>query len=200
MQVADKHRDVRSTAVLAVVCAFLQLAIAPNLTLANGAANFALVFAACVALTQGGGSSVVAGFVAGLLFDLTTTGPVGLMAFCLTVCAYALGLEGRNRMAGEFASSLLTFVVAAFGVSLVYGLAMLLVGEASSLLDVLVYRTLPTTLLTSIGFVPFALVLSRVRVGGSGSSLGSGGLGSGASLGKGKGSGLGGKHLTTRGL
>ena len=200
MQVADKHRDARSCAILAVICGVLQLAIAPNLTLGNGVANVMLVLCACVALTQGGGRGVVVGFCAGLFFDLTSTGPVGLMAFCLSVCAYVLGLEGRNRMAGELVGSLLVFAVADLAVCLVYNLAMLLVGDATSVVDAIVYRTLPTALLTLVFFLPFAFVLSRTRVRPSGSGLGSGSTVGGASLGRGRGSGLGGKHLTGRGL
>lgn len=172
MQVADKNRDARSTVLLAVLCAVLQLALAPNVGIGNGRANFALIFAACVALSQGGRRGVVAGFLAGLFFDLCTTGPVGLMAFCLTVSSYLLGTECRNRMAGDLASSVALFSASALGVSLVYHLAMLLVGQADSLIDVIVFRTLPTTLLTVVFFLPFAYYFSRVRA--SGSSLGGG--------------------------
>ena len=54
MQVADRNRDIRTIVVLAVVCLVLQLALAPNVGLGNGRANFALVFCACVALSRGG--------------------------------------------------------------------------------------------------------------------------------------------------
>ena len=167
MQVADRNREARTLVVLAVVCLVLQLALAPNLALGNGRANFALVFAACVALNQGGQRAVVAGFVAGLVFDLATTGPVGLMAFCLTVASYLIGLGGRGRMAGDLASAATSFAVASLAVSLVYHLAMLLVGQASSLIDVIVFRTVPTALLTFVAFLPFAYYFSRVRTSGA---------------------------------
>lgn len=170
MQVADKNRDMRSTALLVVLCAVLQLALAPNLGLGNGRANFALVFSACVALSKGGRMGVVCGFLSGLFFDLSTTGPIGLMAFCLTISSYVLGIEGRNRMAGDLAASMALFSAAALAVSFVYHLAMLLVGQASSIVDVVVFRTLPTTALTIVTFVPFAYYFSRVRA--SGPSLG----------------------------
>lgn len=173
MQVADRNRDMRTIVVLAVVCLVLQLALAPNVGLGNGRANFALVFCACVALSRGGKRAVIAGFVAGLVFDLSTTGPVGLMAFCLTCASYLMGLEGRDRMSGDLASAATTFAVAALGVSFVYHLAMLLVGQADSLIDVLVFRTIPTALLTFVAFLPFAYYFSRVRSSG-GASLGGG--------------------------
>lgn len=169
MQVADRNRDARTTAVLAAICFVLQIALAPNFGLGNGRANFALVFAACIALAQGGKRAVIAGFAAGLVFDLSTTGPVGLMAFCLTGASYLMGLEGRDRMSGDLASSATTFAAAALGVSFAYHLAMLLVGQASSILDVLFFRTLPTALLTFVAFLPFAYYFSRVRSSGGGS-------------------------------
>lgn len=173
MQVANRSRELRTTAVLAVVCLVLQLALAPNVALGSGRANFALVFAACAALTKGGRRGVLCGFVAGLLFDLTSTSPIGLMAFCLTVTSFVLGLGQRDRMAGDLTGSVASFSAAALAVSLVYHLTLLLVGQATSLLDVIVFRALPTALLTVIAFLPFAYVLSRVRVSG-GSSLGGG--------------------------
>lgn len=158
---------------LGVVCAVLQLALAPNLGLGNGRANFALIFSACVALQMGGRRAVVAGFLSGLFFDLSTTGPVGLTAFCLSVSSFLLGSEERNRMAGDLATTMALFSGACLAVSLAYHLAMLLVGQADSIIDVVVFRTLPTALLTVVCFFPFAYYFSRVRVAGP--SLGGGG-------------------------
>jgi len=59
MQISDKNREARGIALTAIICAVLQLAIAPNVGLGNGRANLALVFAATVALTSGGGRAVV---------------------------------------------------------------------------------------------------------------------------------------------
>ena len=191
MQVADKGRDVRGTVILAAVCLVLQLAVAPNVALGNGHANFAMIFSACVALQAGGSRGVVAGFLAGLVFDLSATSPVGLMAFCLTVSSFVLGIEQRNRMAGDLASSMAHFCASALAVSLVYHLAMLLVGQGGSLIDVIVFRTLPTAFLTIVFFVPFAYYYSRVRATGAG-------IGGPGTLTRG--SGHGGTHFTRRGL
>ena len=187
MQVADKNRDRRGTLILAIVCAVCQLALAPNIGIGNGRANFALIFTACVAFNVGGKRGVLAGFFAGLFFDLSTTGPVGLMAGCCAAAAYLMGQEGRNRMAGEFGATVAEFSVATLVVSLIYHFAMLVVGQSSSLLDVLVLRTLPTALLTIIAFLPFSWFYSRSTGGGPSLSMG----------GRHRG---GGSHLSTRGL
>ena len=187
MQVADKNRDRRDTLILAVVCAVCQLALAPNIGIGNGRANFGLIFTACIAFNVGGRRGVLVGFFAGLFFDLSTTGPVGLMAGCCAAAAYLLGQDGRNRMAGEFAATVAEFSIATLVVSLVYHFAMLMVGQSFSLLDVLVLRTLPTAFLTIVAFLPFAWFYSRSTGGGPSLSMG----------GRHRG---GGSHLSTRGL
>lgn len=181
MQVANRNRETRTTVVLAVLCLVLQLALAPNVALGNGRVNFALVFTACFALTHGAArSTVVAGFLSGLLFDLSSTSPIGLMAFCLTATGYVLGQSAREQAVGDLASSVVSTAAASLAVALVYHLAMLLVGQTSSIIDALFLRALPTALLTLVAFLPFAYYFSRVRTHGP--SLG-GGRHSSASLG-----------------
>ena len=166
MQISDKNKDVKGLVLLAVICLVLQLALAPNIGLGNGRANFALIFVAVIALSQGGGNAVIAGFVAGLLFDLSSTGPIGLMAFCLSVTGLVLGGEGRNRMAGDFGGSVVYTALASLGVSLVYSIAMLASGQTSSFVDAIFLRALPTTLLTLVAFLPFAYYYSRIKSSG----------------------------------
>ena len=170
MQVADRNRSHRTIVVLAVVCAVLELALAPNVALGLGRINFALVFAGCMAFSFGGRTGVISGFAAGLFFDLCTTGPIGLMALLCTVSAYLLGAEVRNKIATEPGHTVVEFAIATVIVSLLYHLMMLVMGDGSSIFDALFLRTVPTALLTVIAYLPFMLVLSR-RDGG-GSSLG----------------------------
>lgn len=172
MQISDKNRDKRSIALLALICAVLQLALAPNVGLGNGRANIALVFAVTVALTVGGPRATIAGFAAGLFFDLASTGPVGLMALLLSVVSYVLGSEGRNRMAGDFGAALLQFLAADLAVCVLHAVGMMLAGQGSGIVDALFLRALPTAALTLVAFLPFAYFESRVRT--SGPNLGGG--------------------------
>ena len=186
MQIQDRNRQRRTIVVLAVICGVLQLSFAHVIGLGSGHPNFALVFALCMALTRGGTTGVVCGFAAGLFFDLTTTGPMGLMALLLTVCAYLIGYKVRNGLAENTQAALVQGAIASFGVSLVYSLAMLVTGDASSILDVVVFRALPTALLSFLAFIPFALVLSR---------RGRQGMASGGAIGRTLGSRRGGRGL-----
>ena len=154
MQISDKNREARGIALTAIICAVLQLAIAPNVGLGNGRANLALVFAATV------------------FYDLSTTGPIGLMALLLSVCGFALGGEGRNRLSGEFASGILLFVVADLIVNVGYGLGLMLAGQGGGFVDAVFLRALPGALLSLVCFLPFAYFETRIRT--SGPSLGGG--------------------------
>ena len=136
MQISDKNREARGIALTAIICAVLQLAIAPNVGLGNGRANLALVFAATVALTSGGGRAVVCGFFAGLFYDLSSTGPIGLMALMLSV------------------------------VNVGYGLGLMLAGQGGGFVDAVFLRALPGALLSLVCFLPFAYFESRIRTSG----------------------------------
>lgn len=161
MQVKDSNKNRRDYGLLAGICLLVQVAVAPNIGLGNGRANMALVFCGIISLAMGGKTAVICSFFAGLLFDLSTTGPIGLMSCILTVASFFVGSEARNRIADDFVGSMQLFGGLAGAVSLVYHVTMLLLGEASGLVDVLFMRTLPTTILSVIAFAPFAYLISR---------------------------------------
>ena len=165
MQVKDRNKNRRSIGALALVALFCQLGLAPAIALGGGHPNFAFVFAAVIALSIGGGTGVAIGFVAGLVYDLSTTGPIGLMALLLTVSSYILGMEVHDRIAEEPVMTLIPFSVAALVVSLVYGLLALAFGMGESLFDAIFLRALPSALLTIIVYLPFLIILGRVRRG-----------------------------------
>lgn len=175
MQVKDSNQRRKRIVFLAVLCAVLQLALAPNVGILSGRINFALIFGACIALSQGGPAGVFAGFFSGLFFDMCATSPVGLMALLLTASCYLMGTGVRNRFAEDASESLRLFAIGNAAVQIGYGLAQLMVGEASSLVEVLAFRAIPSFVLNLIAFIPFMMLMSR-RDGGSmfrgGSSFG----------------------------
>lgn len=171
MQVKDKNKNRKSVGVLALVCLLLQLALSPNIALGNGHPNFAFVFAAVCALTIGGRTGVACGFGAGIIYDLTATSPVGLMALLLTCAAYGLGIEARDRIADNPVTTFIPVTIAALCVFSLYHMTMLLVGLSANIIDALLLRTIPSVLLTVLAYVAFALALGR-RHGGGGPALG----------------------------
>ncbi|MGI6755387.1 MAG: rod shape-determining protein MreD [Atopobiaceae bacterium] len=162
----DANRSRYGNIILALICFVLQLALAPNLTLGAGRFNFALIYAFCIAFLIGGRRAVIHGFMAGLIFDLATTGPFGLMTLLLCVMSYLLGLEGRNRFADGLGAALSSFAVSSFAVILIYHLTMLALGDASSLADVLIWRVLPSFALSFVAFCIFAWYFARDAAAG----------------------------------
>lgn len=171
MQINDRSQNTRNIGILAAICFVCQVAFCPYIGIASGHPNFALILALIVSLSIGGRTAVICGFSAGLVFDLSTTGPIGLMAFLLTVMSYILGIEGRDRLGEDALLTIVPTVAATAAVSLAYNLTMLLVGQSVSVIDALVFRTLPTIILTLVCYVPFYLVNGRSRKAG-GMSLG----------------------------
>ena len=159
MQINDSRRNKKSLFALGLLCAFLHLAIAPNIALFQGRANFALIFAMLIAFSQPGKNVIWVGFLSGLFFDLTTSGPVGLMAFELTCATYYICIQDRNRMGDSSGDLMKTFIGIAFVVSFIYGIAMLFVGVSTSFIQTVFLRCLPTTILDCIAFIPFMYVL-----------------------------------------
>lgn len=161
MKFKDSSRYRRDFTVLALICLVVQIAVAPYIGLGNGRVNMALVFAGIVSLLVGGRTGVLYGFCAGLIFDLSTSGPIGLMSFLLTITSFVAGSEVRNRIGDNFAGAMRAFFWMDAFVSVLYHVAMFLVGEATSVMNVLLFRTLPTLVLTMLAFAPFAYLFSQ---------------------------------------
>lgn len=164
MPAVDKNTKRHTTVALAVICVLLQLIIAPNVSFFGGTINFMLIFSALIAQFIGGRYGTVAGFCAGLFFDFCSTNPLGLMAFLLTGSSYVLGMEVRNKLNDDTSVSITQFSFAAFAVSGVYALALVMV-EHAGFIEALFMRALPTAIVTIICYLPFVTVLSRNRAG-----------------------------------
>ena len=173
MQINDTNKQRRSHIVLAIGCFLLQVMLSPNVGMEYGRINFAVIYAGVYALAVGGRQAIIAGFLSGLLYDALTTGPLGVMGCLFTIMCYALGLEERNRFSDGFVSSLSAFGVAAFLVFVFYHIALSLLGDTASFIDILFMRVLPSFALTFVCFLPFAYYQVRKSVGMRGKHAGS---------------------------
>ena len=175
MIVNDQASSRRISAVLAVVLAVLQLALVPNVGILGGRANLALVLAACACLGGEVRSAPVIGCLSGLFYDMTGTGPIGLMALLLTLLAWAYAATGRTRVADDVPAALAIFAPSAVGVGVVYALILLATGQASSFVDVVFLRAVPGAALDCLAFWIVGTLLSRMPgASSSGLSLGGG--------------------------
>lgn len=186
MIVNDTSKNKRSLVILGIVLGVLQLAVVPNVALVGGRCNLALVFVALACLGGSAASAPAIGFGAGLFYDLAGSGPIGLMALLLTLLGFALASAGRSRVSDDPAASVTIFVPASLLVGFLYAIVLLVVGQASSFVEVVFLRALPGCVLDVVAFAVCAFVLARFGSSPSG-------------FGGGKGS-RGGSRFSTKGL
>lgn len=143
-------------------CILLHLALAPHINLAGGRINFMLVLTAVLAISGESRSLVYIGFFSGLLYDLTTTGPVGLMALLLAVMGYVVALMSRGLSSGLGMETLRVVVVAVLAVNVVYAVCLVVLGVESSALMSVVGHGLTSSLLDLVACIPL-LILGGAR-------------------------------------
>lgn len=139
----------------AAIACLLQVVIAPQISIAQVMPNFLVIWALLVAVTRARVGNIVLPFVLGLLFDLMTGGPLGAMAFCLTLFAVASSALFVAIDNDTLFVSLTALAVGILLVELSYGIGMLLLGYEASFVDALVYRIVPCFIYDTI--IAFAL-------------------------------------------
>lgn len=177
MKLNNQAPSHRSTVILGIVLALLQLSVVPNVGILGGRANLALVFVACACMGADTPKAPVIGFLAGLFYDLAGSGPVGLMALLLTVVAWLLSSTGRSSVAEDLPSALALFAPVALVVALVYAIVLLVSGQASSFVDAVFLRGLPGAVLDCVCLAVCGVVLSRVGTTRPGGGMSLGGRG-----------------------
>lgn len=154
----------------AFVALLLQILVVPHMTLFGGMAmpNVLVIFVMLVAVTRPAQFGPVLPFVLGLLFDLIGGGPVGAMAFSLTVFSMAVSaiiLRANNDTA------FVALVLLALGLLLVelsYGVFLMLFGYRVDLLAALAYRIVPCFLYDAVvAAVLFPLASRFLQSGGA---------------------------------
>jgi len=153
---------------LALLGAFvLQAGLAPYLTIAGVTPNFLLLVVLTVALTEGPVTGATSGFIAGLLFDLLGSGPVGPMALVLAATGYLAGLLHEQMFAEGWLLPLTVFFVAALASEVAYSALLIMLGEGESFWMGLLTKCLPSavynTVLALLVYPWLARVLRRER-------------------------------------
>lgn len=158
-------RDGIAVAVGAAIAVLAQIIIAPNIALFSAMPNFVVVYALLVAIVRPGASGPVLPFVLGLVFDLVSGGPVGAMAFLLVLVTFLASRAFVVLDNDTLFMPLVTFVVGALVVEVLYGAFLLALGFDASFLEVFLYRALPCALYDSVvGLILYPLA-TRVLAG-----------------------------------
>lgn len=167
-----------------VVCIFLQVAVAPAISIGGCSPDFLLIPVLLVSLHSGVALGSLAGFGLGLLEDFIGDGAVGCMALAFTLIALIVGLAAAGVDLTTPALQAVVGLVSPFLMELFYGLANIMTSsDASGAMTAMAAYSVPCALYTAL-FCVFALLTIRlVMVDEMPSDIShlSGGYGSGGS-------------------
>lgn len=141
----DDTRSAVSIAVGAVVAVLLQLVLAPNIAVFGALPNFVLAYVLVMAVVRPDRTGPVLAFVLGLVFDLLGTGPVGAMAFLLTLASLLASRAFFSLDNDTLFIPVFILVVSFLVVELFYGAFLVGTGSAS-VLEAFAYRAVPCAL------------------------------------------------------
>jgi rod shape-determining protein MreD len=146
---------------IVTVAAVFQVAALSSLRIFGGMPDLLLVALVAVALVRGSVAGAIAGFVGGLVIDVSTLGTLGLVALLLTIAGYWAGRYGETTGRGRSYAPVFAVVAITvlFGVG-AYALTFML-GEAVSARTALI-PVLPATVLNAILAFPVYAVVRRL--------------------------------------
>ena len=162
MQRFGSHGRRRLEVVLSVMFVLLQLVLGGQVSFFGASPGFMLVLAASIAFLDGSRAGCIAGFAAGLLFDLMGSGPVGLSALLLCVAGFVLGWNRRNFFSEGWKAPTLIFAGAALLYNVAYPLFLMLFGfEAGYGWELVGHMAAAFALDLALGVLTF-YILSRI--------------------------------------
>ena len=131
---------------IGLVALLAQIIIAPNIRVASTVPDLVLIVVIIQAIRFPQAPATIFGFSLGLLFDLISSGPFGLMALILTLLSLVVSSLNKGTFTEHWVVELLLMVVASLFGELLYGVVTALVNPDLNFINSLFYIVLPTTL------------------------------------------------------
>jgi rod shape-determining protein MreD len=138
------------TGIALLVAAVLQAALAPHMAIMGVAPNFLLLVVITLAMVEGPIPGAVAGFAAGLLFDLLGSGPIGPGALVMTSVGFVAGTMRANMFAKSWILPVTVVFVASFLAELAYGIFLAVIGVETQLLPLIWTIILPSAVYDTV--------------------------------------------------
>ena len=138
------------TAVAIAIAAILQAALAPHMAILGVTPNFLLLVVVTLAMVEGSTPGAVAGFVAGLVFDLLGSGPIGPGALVFTGVGYFAGTLANNIFARSWLMPVSVVFVASLLAELVYGGLLAIIGVETQFLGIVFRIVLPGAIYNTV--------------------------------------------------
>ncbi len=119
------------TAIALFIAAVLQVAAAPNIAIGPVVPNILLLVVLILAFAEGPEAGAAAGFVAGLVFDVLGSGPIGPGPLVLASVGYLAGSLSANMFAEGWRLPVTVVFAASLLAEVSYGLVLSVLGEGA---------------------------------------------------------------------
>jgi rod shape-determining protein MreD len=147
------------TVVGSLIAFVLQVAISPNIAILDVVPNLILDFVILNAMRCDTMRSSLTGFCLGLLYDLTTQGPLGVTPFVLAVVGFAVSSLNRELSSAGWQVQAVFLLVAAFAGELLVAVSLSVLGYDPDFLLSVGMRVLPASLYDAVfGLIVFPLM------------------------------------------
>jgi rod shape-determining protein MreD len=154
--------DAAKAAAVLFVAVVLQISIFSEIDILGGRPDLLLVTLVMVALLRGAIFGAIAGFGAGLLYDMGTFGTLGFIALLYTLAGYWIGrygeTTGRDRSHAPLLSVAVVTILFAIGALMLH----FMLGENAPARQVLVVSLFPTVVLNLLLSVPVYAAVRRI--------------------------------------
>ena len=145
----------------AVVAVLLQAFLAPHVAIGYAVPNILAAYCLSIAIVRADSAGPVLPFVLGLLYDLMSGGPVGAMAFSLTVFSMVASAVFQRANNDTVFMAVAVLLASVLLVELTYGMFYLLFGYSANFLEALAYRVFPCFVYDAVLALVIYLVLAR---------------------------------------
>ncbi|MBW6469141.1 MAG: rod shape-determining protein MreD [Anaerosomatales bacterium] len=140
----------RYVPLITVAVAFLlQAALVPYIAIAGVMPNALLLAAVTIALVKGPRAGMLSGFVAGILFDLLGTGPIGAGAFVFCLVGFISGSVQESTFSDGWVVPLVIVFVASATAEATYAVGLAVLGEGGFSMGSAFRLVLPAALYNS---------------------------------------------------
>ncbi len=112
--------------IVVIVLLLIHLILGGHIQIAGATPDFLFICTAIFAFAYGPRAGCIAGFVFGLIIDLTGTGPVGVSPLLGCIAGYLMGRFRRSGFDNGWRGPLVVFAITAFAYNVLYYVFLLL--------------------------------------------------------------------------
>ncbi len=139
----------------------LQVMIAPHIAIFGVTPNLLLLVVITLAFVEGSSAGATVGFIAGILMDLLSTGPIGAWALVMSVTGYLSGSLTRNLFAEGWLAPVTIGVITALVADFAYLVVVTVIGVGPAFWPALGRLVLPRAVYNAVLVMLFYPWLAR---------------------------------------